>query len=63
MGYVKHNAIAGHQFVSWAALEAHLVWWVRESADTHVHGTTGEPPIKRFTRAEASARVRGPAAS
>jgi hypothetical protein len=55
VGYVKHNAIAGHQFISWAALEAHLVWWVREIADTRKHGTTGEPPIERFTRAEASA--------
>ena len=55
VGYVKHNAIAGHEFLSWAALEAHLVWWAREIADTHVHGTTGERPLERFTRAEASA--------
>src|SRR5882724_7439839 len=33
VGYVKHNAIAGHQFTGWAALEAHLAWWVREIAD------------------------------
>ena len=24
VGYVKRNAIAGHVFASWAALEAHL---------------------------------------
>jgi transposase len=28
VGYVKHNAIAGHAFISWAALEAHLDRWV-----------------------------------
>jgi transposase len=55
VGYVKHNAIAGHQFASWAALEAHLAWWTREIADVRVHGTTGEAPLERFRRDEASA--------
>jgi len=55
VGYVKHNAVAGHDFISWAALEAQLAWWQREIADERVHGTTGEPPIERFRRAEASA--------
>lgn len=55
VGYVKHNAIAGHGFASWAALEGHLAWWTREVADLHEHGTTGEPPLKRFHRDEAAA--------
>ena len=55
VGYVKKNAIAGHRFASWAALEAHLAWWMREIADVRVHGTTGEPPIERFRRDEADA--------
>lgn len=55
VGYVKHNAIAGRSFASWGALEAHLAWWMREVADTRVHGTTGEAPMKRFARAEAPA--------
>lgn len=55
VGYVKRNAIAGHSFASWAALEAHLVWWMREIADVRIHGTTGEPPLLRFQREEASA--------
>jgi transposase len=55
VGYVKHNAIAGHAFISWAALEAHLDWWMREIADQRVHGTTGEIPLVRFEREEASA--------
>lgn len=55
VGYVKRNAIAGHAFASWEALEAHLGWWMREVADMRVHGTTGEPPLVRFARAEAAA--------
>jgi transposase len=57
VGYVKHNAIAGHEFASWNALEAHLAWWMREVADVRVHGTTGEVPLERFRRDEA-ARLR-----
>lgn len=55
VGYVKHNAIAGHEFTSWAALEAHLAWWMREIADRRAHGTTGEAPLERFQREEAAA--------
>ncbi len=55
VGYVKHNAIAGRRFDSWAALEAHLDWWMREVADPRVHGTTGEAPMARFVREEAAA--------
>ena len=55
VGYVKRNAIAGHAFESWAALEVHLAWWMREIADVRVHGTTGEPPLVRFERDEAAA--------
>jgi hypothetical protein len=54
VGYVKRNAIAGHCFASWAALEAHLAWWMREIADVRAHDTTGEPPLERFRRDEAT---------
>ena len=55
VGYVKRNAIAGHDFISWAALEGHLDWWMREIADQRVHGTTGEVPLRRFEREEVQA--------
>jgi transposase len=55
VGYVKHNAITGRSFASWGALEAHLTWWMREVADTRVHGTTGEAPIVRFEPEERQA--------
>jgi transposase len=52
VGYVKKNAIAGRDFASWAALEAHLEAWTRDIADQRVHGTTGAVPIERFLRDE-----------
>src|ERR1700733_2026620 len=55
VGYAKRTAIAGHRFDSWADLEAHLVWWMREVADVREHGTTGETPRLRFERDEAAA--------
>jgi len=55
VGYVKRNAIAGRSFASWSALEAHLIWWMREVADARVHGTTGEVPAVRFSREEQRA--------
>lgn len=61
VGYVKGNAIAGHQFDSLDALRAHLAHWMRETADCRTHGTTGEPPLQRFERDERH-RLR-PAAS
>ena len=48
VGYVKKNALAGHTFASWAALEAHLARWQREVSDVRIHGTTGEAPLARF---------------
>jgi transposase len=51
--YIKRNAIAGRDFISWQALEEHLCWWMREIADERIHGTTGEKPRIRFERDEA----------
>jgi hypothetical protein len=47
--------MAGREFVSWEALEAHLERWSREVADVRLHGTTGEHPVVRFQREEAAA--------
>jgi transposase len=55
VGYVKRNAIAGHQFDSFEDLQGHLDQWMRNVADVRIHGTTGEPPIERFEREERSA--------
>ena len=55
VGYVKKNAIAGRSFATFEELEAHLAEWTRETADTRIHGTTGEVPNERFEREESKA--------
>src|SRR5262245_30047216 len=49
--YVKRNGLAGREFESFAALEAHLAAWTRD-ADEREHGTTHEPPRVRYEREE-----------
>lgn len=60
VGYAKGNALAGRQFETWMALEAHLESWMR-MADERIHGTTHEPPQLRFERDEAAALAALPA--
>jgi transposase len=55
VGYVKHNALAGRSFASFAALQRHLARWMVQVADRRTHGTTGEQPIVRFEREERAA--------
>lgn len=50
VGYVKHNALAGRTFPSFAALQNHLRTWIVEVADQRIHRTTLEKPIVRFER-------------
>jgi hypothetical protein len=49
--FVKHNALAGLAFVSFAALQAHLQRWMAE-ADQRIHGTTHQRPAERFEQQE-----------
>ncbi len=56
VGYVKGNALAGRAFASWAALDGHLVWWMREVADVRIHAGTGERPLDRLAREAAALR-------
>jgi len=60
--YVKGNALAGLDFVSLAALEAHLNRWCAE-ADARIHGTTHERPCERFERDEKAALLPLPTAA
>ena len=52
VGYVKHNALAGRSFASFAELERHLATWQVGVADQRIHGTTREQPAVRFERDE-----------
>jgi transposase len=55
VGYVKHNALAGRSFNSFADVQRHLAWWTSHVADRRIHGTTREQPIVRFERDERAA--------
>jgi transposase len=55
VGYVKHNALAGRSFASFAELQRHLARWMIEVADERIHGTTRERPSLRFQREERAA--------
>ncbi|MBP1627115.1 MAG: family transposase [Holophagaceae bacterium] len=46
--YVKGNALGRRSYPSWDALEAHLIWWMREISDERIHGTTHDRPRERF---------------
>jgi transposase len=52
VGYVKHNALAGRSFASFADLVRHLAAWQVEVADRRIHGTTKERPALCFERDE-----------
>jgi transposase len=55
VGYVKHNALAGRLFASFAELQNHLARWMVEVADERCHGTTQERPAVRFEHDERAA--------
>jgi transposase len=52
--YVKRNALAGREFESFAALEAHLAKWSAR-VDGRVHKTTHDKPCERFEVLERAA--------
>ncbi len=54
MKYAKRNGLAGREFDSFAALEAHLAEWMAQ-VDQREHGTTHEAPAVRFEREERHA--------
>lgn len=54
VGYVKHNAIADIDFISFVALQTHLETWMT-MADGRLHGTIKKRPIDVFGAEEAAA--------
>jgi transposase len=53
--YAKRNGLAGREFASFAALDAHLAEWM-VIADQREHGTTHERPVDRFEGERAALR-------
>jgi transposase len=53
--YIKRNFMAGQQFTDIDVANRRLAIWVRETAGARLHGTTHQPPLKRFTDYEQAA--------
>jgi len=53
--YVEGNFLAGRTFRDFADLRQGAAWWLAKKSDTHVHETTGRPPIELFLEAEKEA--------
>jgi transposase len=53
--YIKRNFMAGQQFTDIDVANRRLAVWVRDTAGARIHGTTHQPPLKRFTDYEQSA--------
>jgi hypothetical protein len=48
VGYAKRNCLAGREFESWEALEAHIAKWLVEESDHRKLGDAGDTPQSRF---------------
>lgn len=57
VGYVKNNALAGREFASWQALEAHLELWMDQVADRRFVQELEATPLDRFEQEAASLRA------
>jgi transposase len=53
--YVENNLLAGRTFKDLEDLRRTAKWWLAEKSDTHIHDTTGRPPLELFLEAEAAA--------
>lgn len=53
--YVENNLLAGRTFKDLEDLRRTAKWWMAEKSDTHIHDTTGRPPLELFLEAEAVA--------
>lgn len=53
--YVEGNLLCGREFRDLDDLRAQARWWLREKSDTHLHETTGRPPLELFLEQEAAA--------
>jgi transposase len=47
--YVEGNLLCGREFRDLDDLRAQARWWLREKSDTHLHETTGRPPLELFS--------------
>nr|WP_321464321.1 IS21 family transposase [uncultured Desulfobulbus sp.] len=53
--YVENNLLGGRKFQDLDDLKACARWWLQNRSDTHIHDTTGRPPLELFLEEEQEA--------
>ncbi|MBC8492633.1 MAG: IS21 family transposase [Chloroflexi bacterium] len=53
--YIEKNLLNGRNFKDLDDLRGCARWWLRERSDTHIHDTTGRPPLELFLEQEQQA--------
>jgi len=53
--YVEHNLLGGRKFQDLDDLKSCARWWLHNRSDTHIHDTTGRPPLELFLEEEQEA--------
>lgn len=48
--YIEGNLLSGRELKNISHLNEFALWWMANTSDLHIHDTTGERPIDRFTR-------------
>ncbi len=59
--YVEDNLLNGRTWVDREDLRSCARWWLAEKSDTHIHETTGRPPLELFLAEEKSRLLALPA--
>jgi transposase len=52
--YVEGNLLCGRSFIDLEDLRGCARWWLAEKSDTHIHESTGRPPLELFLTEEKS---------
>ncbi len=55
--YIEHNLLGGRRFQDLDDLKACARWWLQNRSDTHIHDTTGRPPLELFLEEEQEALI------
>lgn len=53
--YVENNLLGGRKFQNLDDLRNCAKWWLQNRSDSHVHDTTGRPPLELFLEEEQEA--------
>lgn len=59
--FIESNLFNARKFDDFEHLRQTAAWWLANRSDTHIHDTTGQPPIKLFLEQEKAALLPLPA--